>query len=77
MTTLRRVTVVVTVALAALMASAAVGVTPSTGATATPVSLPQGLAARAAAHWLAGQLTPQGFVPVTGGSTPDLSGTAQ
>jgi hypothetical protein len=49
---------------------------PRTAAPSTTV--PQPVAARGAATWLAGQLNAQGFIPTSpGGSTPDLSSTAQ
>jgi hypothetical protein len=99
MTTTRRPTFVVAVALLVLLAggvlsgpalstaagaaaSAGVAGSHSTGGldphTASGASLPQLVPGRAAAQWLAGQLTPQGFIPTSPGSgTPNLSLTAQ
>ncbi len=51
---------------------------PSSAATPhTASTVPQNSAARAAAQWLAGQFGPSGFIPVSGGSNPDYSSTAQ
>jgi hypothetical protein len=66
-------------ALAVLAAALTLSVlVPSgTAGAATPPSLPQTPAARAAAHWLAGQVQPDGSIPsVTTPGTPDLTATA-
>ena len=62
-----------------------VGLAPASGAgaagprvTVAPAPLPQMTAARQAARWLAGQFTPQGYIPVApGANQPNLSSTAQ
>jgi hypothetical protein len=70
--TLRRTALVVT-GLVALIAAAAPSASAATGPT-----LPQPAAADAAAVWLASQFTPQGYIPVSPGSTqPDYGDTVQ
>jgi len=74
--------------VAPLVAVAAIGPEPAgastvgasaAGASATTSAahrLPQVAAAERAAEWLAGQLTPSGYIPSPGSTTPDLSATA-
>ncbi len=70
----------VTIAVAAGPASAVPGSFAKTASTPPPAggALPQLAPAKAAAQWLAGQLTPQGYVASTvTPSQPDLSSTVQ
>jgi hypothetical protein len=57
--------------------TAALGAARPAGAAPSLPQLPQPTPARSAAQWLAGKLTPQGFIPQSGSSNPDLSATAQ
>src|SRR5580658_4770262 len=60
------------------LGSVALGSGSTAGAAAPSPQLPQVGAAQAAAQWLAGQLTPGGYIVTPGSSpaTPDLSATA-
>jgi hypothetical protein len=78
----RRVAIPLMAASLALLMSlgppAAAGATGAPGANRSSPQLPQLSAARQAAQWLAGKLTPQGYIPTTPGSSqPDFSTTAQ
>ncbi len=67
-------TILAAIALPAGSAGASATPTPST----RPVPLPQSMAARKGAEWLALQFTSPGFIPTApGSSTADLSATAQ
>jgi hypothetical protein len=83
MSTVRRLALLVSATLLAVVAVATTSPAPSAGASsprpraATPTALPQTDTARQAAAWLASQLTPQGYYPTAPGSgTADLSATA-
>ena len=83
MSTIHRLALLASAATLALLVGlvpmTSVGATTPTPQVARPhlSTLPQPVPARAAAQWLAGQLSPQGFIPtVTGGTTPSLSDTA-
>ena len=68
----------VPLAIAALSLPAVPADAAASPAPATLTGLPRPAAAQAAAHWLAGQMNAQGFIPTTpGGTTPDLSDTLQ
>jgi len=79
MTRFRRLAVTALTATVALVGTATLGATASAGAATAPPApaVPQLSATRAAAQWLAAQLTPQGYVPNAPGSgVPSLSFTA-
>jgi hypothetical protein len=66
------------ITLGAAILFSSVGVVLSVPAGATPTTsptLPQTAAAQAAASWLGGQFTPDGFIPLSGSDAPDLTST--
>jgi hypothetical protein len=76
MTRFRRLAILVLTPAVAFLTALVPAVTAGAAGTSTP-ALPQTSSARAAAQWLAGQLTPQGFVPNAPGSgVASLSFTA-
>jgi hypothetical protein len=72
----RRTLLSITALFAVVMVGGATIVGGSAGATDPTAQLPQPTAAIEAAQWLAGQLTPSGFIAGATPSTPDLSATA-
>jgi hypothetical protein len=63
------------ITLGAAILFSSVGVALSIPAGATSPTLPQPAAAQAAAAWLGGQFTPDGFIPLSGSAAPDLTST--
>jgi hypothetical protein len=63
------------ITLGAAILFSSVGAVLSVPAGATPPTLPQTAAAQAAATWLGGQFTPDGFIPLSGSDAPDLTST--
>ena len=66
------------ITLGAAILFSSVGAVLSVPAGATPTTsptLPQTAAAQAAASWLGGQFTPDGFIPLSDSDAPDLTST--
>jgi hypothetical protein len=75
MHTIRRLLTGATAAAATLLVALAIPPSGPAGAAATAATLPQVTAAKAAAQWLAGQMTSQGYIPGASPGTAELSET--